>query len=265
MDVDINEIKSIAKKAGEEILRIYESDYDVSYKDEGKKSPVTDADLAANKIIINGLSRYGWPILSEESVDDKSRLNSEYLWTVDPLDGTSDFIKHTGEFSVIIGLIFQKQPVMGVVYEPVCDTFYWAEKNEGAYRQKAQKTAKISVSKNRSFSEMTLLTSRFHLGEAEVKLFKKLNFKAMKKVGSCGLKMIRIAIGEGDLYINSSDKSWEWDTSAPHLILEEAGGRFTDLKGNAITYNNELPRLVNGYIASNGARHAEIIEGLRNL
>src|SRR4030042_2736425 len=105
MKVKIEEIKDNARKAGEEIMKYYKTDVEVAYKKGDKNSPLTKADLASNEIICEALKKYGWPILSEESADDKSRLNSEYVWIVDPLDGTSDFINKIGEFSVLIGLI----------------------------------------------------------------------------------------------------------------------------------------------------------------
>lgn len=263
MKIDINEIKKIAKKAGDEILKYYKSDYKISYKAE--KSPVTDADLESERIIKKELAKYGWPILSEESADDKSRLNSEHVWIVDPLDGTSDFMDKTDEFSVIIGLVYKNESVLGVVYEPVSEVIYFAEKDKGSYKEKNGNFEKLKTSGCDDIAEMNFLSSRFHQGELELKFREKFGIKNFYKVGSCGLKMVRISSGKGDLYINSSSKSWEWDTSAPQLILEEAGGIFTDLYGQNISYNNNDPRLLKGYIASNGKKHKEIVDALKDL
>src|SRR4030042_4900907 len=117
MKIDINEIKDNARKAGEEIMKYYKTDVEVAYKKGDKNSPLTKADLASNKIICEALKKYGWPVLSEESADDKSRLNSEYIWIIDPLDGTSDFIKKAEEFCVIVALVENNEPILGVIHE----------------------------------------------------------------------------------------------------------------------------------------------------
>lgn len=265
MKVNINEIKKIAKTASEEILKYYKSDFDIAYKGGDPKSPVTNADLASEKIIKEGLAKYGWPILSEESADDKSRLNSEYVWIVDPLDGTKDFIERTGEFCVIIALVKNYQPILGVIYIPVDNICYFAEKGGGAYMESFDNKNRIVIDKESEFSKMVILTSKYHLGKLEEELANLSDIKEKKQIGSAGIKIARIAQGEAHIYINSSDKSSEWDTCAGELILCEAGGKITDMDGNDLNYNNENPRHLNGYVASNGTRHDDIIKVLKTL
>lgn len=265
MKIDIEEIKKIAKAAGDEILKYYNSDFDVAYKDDDPKSPVTNADLVSDKIIKEGLAKYGWPILSEESADDKSRLNSEYVWIVDPLDGTSDFIKKADEFCVIIALVENNKPILGVVYEPVAGTIYFAERKKGSFKEEEKEIGRIRMSPVSEFSAMKIFLSRSHPGKKEIIFAEKFGIKNKIICGSAGVKICKIAEGLGDIYINSSDKSSEWDTCAGALILREAGGKITDMDGNDLVYNNENPRHLRGYVASNGTRHNDIIKALKKL
>lgn len=264
MKIDIEDIKKIAQEAGGRILEFYNSEYDVSYKTADKSSPITEADLASNKIVLNGLRKYEFPILSEESTDDKSRLESEYVWIVDPLDGTSDFIEKTGEFSVMIALAKNGEPVLGVVYEPVKKTFYFAEKGEGAFMEKNGETKNLEVSRVNDFSQMTILLSRNHLLESDVKLCENLKIGKKLQRGSVS-KMCVIARGDAEIYVNTSNRTGEWDTCAPHLILEEAGGKITDIFGQRLKYNKEIPKNENGFVSSNRMRHDDIIREIKNI
>jgi len=263
-NIDIQEIKKIVREAGKEIMKYYNCHHDVSYKNQDKFSPLTKADLASEKIIKQELKKFKLPILSEEAEDDKARLNSEYVWIVDPLDGTSDFIKKTGEFSVLIGLVKNGEPILGVVYEPAKNTFYWAEKGKGAFIEKNGKTRKIKVSNKKDFSEMTILLSRNHLLKSDIKLCNNLRIGKKIKRGSTS-KMCVIARGEAEIYVNTSDRTGEWDTCAPQIILEEAGGEITDMRGGKLMYNKKMPKNLSGFVASNGTLHNEIIKTLKNI
>lgn len=259
---DLEQIKKIAKKAGDEIMKYYQDGFNVEMK-EGNQ-PITEADLVSNKIIQKGLFEYGFPILSEESKDDKSRLESEFVWIVDPLDGTSDFIGHTGEFSVMIGLVKKNEPILGVVYQPVSQKYYFAKAGEGAFFEKDGKIQKISVSNETEFSKMKILVSRNHLQELEVDLAEKLKLEKITQ-GSAGLKLAQIALGESQVYLNSSDKTFEWDTCAGYIILKEAGGEMTDMRGKEILYNQDNPKHLNGFVATNKTRHEDIIKELEHI
>ncbi|HBO16910.1 MAG: hypothetical protein UR69_C0001G0127 [Candidatus Moranbacteria bacterium GW2011_GWE2_35_2-] len=265
MNIDIEKIKEIAKKSGEKVLEYYYKDYNISYKDSGgKKSPLTEADLASNKIIMEELEKYNFPILSEETEDDLSRLQSEYVWIVDPLDGTSDFMEKTGEFSILIGLVKNGEPVLGVVFEPAKNTFYWAEKGKGAFMEKNGKIKKINVSNEDNFQDMTILLSRNHLLESDKKLCENLKIGKQTKRGSTS-KMCVIARGDAEIYVNTSDKTGEWDTCAPQVVLTEAGGKIVDMRGKELMYNKKNPKNLNGFVVSNGENYARIVEELKRV
>ncbi|MDX9856147.1 MAG: 3'(2'),5'-bisphosphate nucleotidase CysQ [Candidatus Moranbacteria bacterium] len=249
-NINIKEIIGIAKKAGDIAMSFYEKKYGI--KDKKNKTPVTEADLAINKFLFEKLLKFGYPILSEESQDDfKKRKNAEYLWIIDPLDGTSDFIEKTDEFSILIGLVKNNKPVLGVVYEPAKMTTYWAEKGKGAFMEKCGKIDRLQVSKKTDPKEMTMLFSRNHLLESDVEIYKKLGIGKRRKRGSTS-KICVIARGNAEIYVNTSDKTSEWDTCVPEIILTEAGGAITDIRGNKLVYNKKNPKHLNGFMASNG-------------
>lgn len=260
--IETGAIKEIARMAGKETLKYYCSKNVVRQKK--NKTPVTEADIASEKIIKRGLKKFGFPILSEEAKDDKRRLVSDYVWIADPLDGTSDFINKEDEFSIMIALARNERPVLGVIYEPAADRLYFAQKGKGAFLEKDGRAKRIKVSSKSNPQGARMLMSRHHLLEEEIGVAKKLRMK-MKQMGSAGLKIARIAEGKAEIYINSSDKSSEWDTCAGDIILTEAGGKITNLNGRSIKYNRKNPRLLNGYIVSNKRLHEKIISTLKNL
>jgi len=261
MKINIEDIKKLAKQAGRKTLEFYTDGMKVYRKED--HSPVTKADMESNKIIEKGLGKYGRVVLSEEGTDDKRRLGAEEIWIVDPLDGTEDFIRRTGEFSIMIGLSVGGEPELGVIYEPTSDRLYWGLKNQGAFLEQNGKKKKLKASLVKDFSQMTLLMSRNHTGEVEVELAKKLKVKKSVKIGSCGIKIVKIAGGSGEIYINSSSKSSQWDTCAGVAILQEAGGKITDMNGNELVYNERETRHLKGHVTSNGLKHGEIIKALK--
>lgn len=262
MEVNIEDIKQIAKQAGEKIMEFYKNDIKVYKKEDD--TPVTKADLESNKIIEKGLKKYGYPILSEEIADDRKRLKSKRVWIIDPLDGTEDFIQKTGEFAVMIGLAVNGKSQLGVVYEPVTNCLYWGVKNKGAFLEENGEKKKLKVSSIDKFSQMSIFVSRNHTGEKELDLTKELGLKK-SYLGSCGVKISRIAEGEGEVYINSSDKTSQWDTCAGAVILQEAGGKITDTQGNELVYNIEETYHLSGIIVSNRLKHRKIVKSLGEL
>jgi 3'(2'), 5'-bisphosphate nucleotidase len=260
--MNIQAIKKIAQQAGKEIMSFYSGEVKVYKKEDG--SPITKADLASNRIIEKELKKFGYPIFSEESVDNKKRLESEKVWIVDPLDGTQDFIQKMDEFCVMIGLAISGKPYLGVIYEPVSGRLYWGLKDKGAFLEEKGKTKKLKVSSVDNFSQMTIFMSRNHLGEKEIKLAKRLKMNP-EEIGSCGIKISRVAEGRGEVYINSSDKTSQWDTCAGAAILQEAGGMITDTEGQELIYNIEEPHHLKGQIVSNGLKHREIVEALEEM
>lgn len=246
--IEIGDIIKIATEAGEISKDFYNENYSIEEKLD--KSPVTEADKKINEFICEKLSRFNYPILSEEAEDDfQKREQSEYVWIIDPLDGTKDFIQKTDEFSIIIGLAKNGVPILGVIFAPMLDELYFAEKNKGAFLIKNGKKKKISVSKNQ-LQGGRIFVSRNHLGEWEQEIAKK---HEMQKVtmGSAGLKICKVASGEAELYINSGNKSSEWDICAGDVLLQEAGGLITDINNEKIVYNKKDVKLRSGYVASN--------------
>ena len=251
-----------AKKAEKVILEVYNTDFKTSQKKDN--SPITDADLHSNEAIKEILSQTDHIILSEEDNDDQNRLSREKIWIIDPLDGTSDFIDKTGEFTVMIALIKNKKPILGVIGWPATKTLFVAQKGEGAYKYANEQWRKLSVTKIREFSKCRFVGSRHHLSDREKLFIKKLRVKDFVSVGS-SLKVGKISSGEAEAYITTTNKMKEWDSAASYCIISEAGGKMTDMSGNDITYNNKEVNHKNGILVTNGLIHNKIIKEFKKL
>jgi 3'(2'), 5'-bisphosphate nucleotidase len=261
---------SLARRAGAAMMEFYKTDFLVKEKfaDDNFAEPVTAADHASNDVIIAGLQE-AFPadgILSEETPDDKERLNKNRVWIIDPLDGTKGFINRDGDFAVQIGLAENGVPVLGVVYLPFENILYRAVQGRGAWMVTPDHGPKrLKVSDKTDFSKMTLAVSRDHRSPKMSRIFESLGLKSETGRGSVGLKVGLIAQQACDLYLHLSPRTKFWDTCAPQLILEEAGGRLTDLFGFPIRYNINEVRNLNGIVATNGAAHEGVIEHLKPL
>ncbi len=251
-----------AKEAGNTILKIYEKDFKTFTKTDN--SPVTDADLQSNKIIKEILSVTKHSILSEEDVDDKNRLSNDMVWIIDPLDGTSDFIDKTGEFTVMIALVENQKPILGVIAWPTEKTLFVAQKNCGAFRYSDNKWEKISVTKISELPKCRTIGSRHHLSDKEKDFIEKIGIKDFTSIGS-SLKVGKISSGQAEVYITTTNKMKEWDTAASHCIISEAGGKMTDMLGNELTYNNENVYHQNGILVTNGLIHEKILREFKKL
>ena len=227
-------------------------------------SPVTDADLQSNKIIKEILSVTKHSILSEEDVDDKNRLSNDMIWIIDPLDGTSDFIDKTGEFTVMIALIENQKPILGVIAWPTEKTLFVAQKNAGAFRYSDNEWEKISVTKISELPKCRTIGSRHHLSDKEKDFIEKIGIKDFTSIGS-SLKVGKISSGQAEVYITTTNKMKEWDTAASHCIISEAGGKMTDMLGNELTYNNENVYHQNGILVTNGLIHEKILREFKKL
>ncbi|SKC49159.1 3'(2'),5'-bisphosphate nucleotidase CysQ [Maledivibacter halophilus] len=232
---ELNTSKDLAIKAGEAIMKIYNSSFDVDYKKD--QSPITLADKKSNEIIVNELLKQfpNYAILSEESKDDLTRLNNDWCWIIDPLDGTKEFIKKNGEFTVNIALAYRNKVVLGVIYIPVTKELYYAAKGFGAYYKIESKLNKISVS-NRT-ENIRVMMSRSHATE-KLKSLLKANEHRISDVKSAGssLKGCLIAKGKAEVYYRYN-LTREWDTAAMQCIVEEAGGIFKQMDGTPMLYN----------------------------
>jgi 3'(2'), 5'-bisphosphate nucleotidase len=231
----------IAEQAGEAILAIYETDYAIEHKDD--KTPLTEADLAAHDIIDKGLIELSAdiPVLSEESATipyEKRRQWSTY-WLVDPLDGTREFIKRNGEFTVNIALIENGEAVVGAVYVPVTGVSYFACRTHGAWK-KATKDAqpeKIQVRPLPDSGPLVIAGSRSHRGDSLNKFLENVGDHEIVSMGS-SLKSCLVAEGLADLYPRLGPTS-EWDTAAAQCVVEEAGGVLTDTSMQPLRYNTK--------------------------
>ncbi len=234
---------SLALKAGEEIMNFYNQGFKTDYKDD--KSPVTDADIASNDIIVEGLQQSGIPIISEESVNleyDK-RKNLKEFWLIDPLDGTKQFVKLEKEFTVNIARIENNLPVEGVVYAPVFKKLYYGNIDDGAflYDYNTEKIREFKLPL-KGDEGLGVVISKSHLNEATKEFVNKLYAKNPKlklcKVGS-SLKFCCLAEGHSDVYPRIGSIC-EWDIAAGHAIIRSSAGNVVDLKtGKEVTYNTK--------------------------
>jgi len=221
-EINIQDIVAIAKEAGGAIMQIYSQDFEVEYKQD--KSPLTLADKKANDIIENSLNQLtvNLPILSEEgkSIPYEERMHWEYFWLIDPLDGTKEFVKKNGEFTVNIALIHKDKPVLGVVYAPVLDICYWAKQGKGAFKD-GNKLPLKAVNQNKTYN---IVASRSHMSSDTQTFIDSINTNKVKKLISIGssLKICLVAEGEADIYPRLAP-TMEWDTGAAHAIIQESG------------------------------------------
>lgn len=244
-DSQLQELESIARNAGAGILSVYESD-DFYVESKGDGSPLTRADRLAHDIIVAGLTELTpeVPIVSEESAKEEmeERLSWDLFWLVDPLDGTKEFIKRNGEFTVNIALIHRGQPVCGVVYAPVLDTCFCGGPEYGAWCVDGEERCRRNIAVNgKSDGVMTVVASRSHRGEAVeafiAKLTERFGEPEVRSMGS-SLKICLVATGEADIYPRLGP-TCEWDTAAAHAVVLGAGGKVTDVCGEPLAYNKE--------------------------
>ena len=247
---ELKEAIIAGKLAQVKIMEIYNRGFDVEIKEDD--SPVTIADKTADRIIKEHLQK-AFPthaFLTEESEDNKDRLNNDYVWIVDPVDGTKDFVAKDGGFTTNIALAYKHEVVVGVVVVPVTGEIYFATKDGGAFHDVNGVITKIHV--NDKTEDLTVLRSVFHFNEKEQALIEKHSdkIKHIAKFGS-SLKPCKIAEGLAEITYRISGGTKEWDTAAFQIIVEEAGGFVLEPNGNRLTYNREDVYNRNGYIVVN--------------
>ncbi|NMH59484.1 3'(2'),5'-bisphosphate nucleotidase CysQ [Alteromonas ponticola] len=223
------QILRIAKKAGNEIMGIYEKDFDIYEKQD--TSPLTEADLAAHKCIVKELKELSdLPILSEESadIDWEERQTWQQYWLVDPLDGTKEFIKKNGEFTVNIALIDNGKPTMGVVYAPARKEAYVGIVGKGAWIETAAGTQPIAARQHRSGETWKVVGSRSHQSPEIKNLLEQLEGETELVAMGSSLKLCLVASGDAHLYPRLGPTS-EWDTGAAHAVALAAGANVTVL------------------------------------
>ncbi len=239
--------------------------------DDGGEGPVSAADLAVNKWLLDGLSAAfpdaDWTLLSEETAKEQltegQPVPAEWLWILDPLDGTKDFLQGTGEYAVHLALVRDKRPVVGVVLLPEADELWIGIVGEGAWCEDRQgERSPVRFSDRTAVSDLILVASRSHRDDRLVRLIEALELGGSKAVGSVGFKVATILRGETDLYISLSGRSApkDWDMAAPEAVLLAAGGRFTHADQANLTYNTGDVRQAGCLIASHGKAHVELGE-----
>lgn len=287
-----------ARTAGRIVMRHFGADPVVTHKTPDQ--PLTAADLEADEALKEALRGarpdYGW--LSEETADHADRLHRRRVWIVDPIDGTRSFIAGRREFAISIGLVEDGVAILGVVYNPSAQELYWAVRGRGAYttrhglepasdreaasvraaRSRGDRDAgiddmlrpvRLEVSRHPDLAGAVVLASRSEIAAGEFKPFEgRLPAGAhagwrIRPTGSTALKLARVAARAGDVFLSRGPKS-EWDVCAGALIVEEAGGRATDLDGQALRYNRPVPH-VYGILAAGPRLHAAALEQVRQL
>ena len=253
--MELEVIKKLAILAGRAILDVYNTDFSVDYKDDN--SPLTKADRLSHDIIIEGLAGAfsDIPVISEEAgqqEDYKTRAKWSSFWLVDPLDGTKEFIKKNGEFTVNIALIEDSYPVMGVIYVPVTGVLYYASRGGGAWRRTPGVSGDEQIHAKQIVPDkpMVVVQSRSHPSEELERYLETFSIDSVVSAGS-SLKFCLVAEGRAHIYPRLGP-TMEWDTAAGQAIVEEAGGRVLDMDGRRFSYNKES--LKNSYFIVEGSR-----------
>ncbi len=279
MSTEMQTAVPLARRAADAALRFYGT-ATADIKEGG--SPVTDADRAANRVIVDGL-RDAFPddaILSEESRDDRSRLDARRVWIVDPLDGTKEFLAQNGEFAIMIGLVVDGDPVLGVVYRPDGDRLYRAAAGQGAFverpadgvrqpavdgRRSADRIERRLEPAEADMAALRMVGSRSHGDPLIDRIRDALGIEDVKPSGSVGLKCALIAEGRRDVYVHPVPYLKEWDTCAPEVILREAGGTVTDCLGNPLRYNKADTRQPHGILAVAPGVHKRVLDVIKPI
>lgn len=233
--IKIEDVIELARKAGDAIMQVYQKDFEVEFK--ADESPLTEADKAAHVIIEQGLVELDQqngtsiPLLSEEgkNIPYVERKSWEYFWLVDPVDGTKEFVKKNGEFTVNIALIHNDTPVLGVVYAPALDVMYWSQEGTGAFKD-GQKLPLKTAEQRDMFK---VVASRSHMSAETKDFIDAIETDKEKELVSIGssLKICLVAEGEADIYPRLGP-TMEWDTGAAHAIVSGAGLQLQKYENN---------------------------------
>ncbi len=257
MELDFT--KKLAKEAGNIIMKYYGRQVQTTIKE--NNTFLTQADIEANNYITSEIKKH-FPndgILAEETVDNKQRLQKKRVWIIDPLDGTHHFLKNKTEFSISIGLVNNVFPILGVIYKPIGDELYYAEKGKGAFLEQQGRTTKLHVTSETAIPKLKITSSKATAQEIIKGFLKENPFKLLEFRGSTCYKFCLAAKGEYDAYIRDHLQINEWDVCAGTIILQEAGGKVTDLECKPLIFNNESP-LFRGIIASNKVSHDALLD-----
>jgi 3'(2'), 5'-bisphosphate nucleotidase len=259
----LNQVLAIAREAGNAIMAVYSRDFDVEFKNDS--SPLTEADQTADQVIRDGLAAVQpqLPVLTEETYDaaNTDRLDWPAYWLVDPLDGTREFIKRNGEFTVNIAMIAGHEAVLGVVVAPALDVAYFGARNIGAFRQQGQQPPTTIEVHRDAADPVRIVGSRSHAGPELAAYIDSLGNCELVPMGS-SLKICLVAEGRADLYPRLGPTS-EWDTAAAQAVLESAGGVMMDRAGRPLRYNSKRD-ILNPHFFAYGDRKRDWLAPIRN-
>ncbi len=239
--IDLEIVVAIAKDAGDAIMEIYDKDFTIDYKDD--KSPLTEADTKSNEIICDALAKAypEIPLLSEENKAEEYEVRKhwEYFWLIDPIDGTKEFIKKNGEFTVNIALIHKNVPVLGVVYAPALEDMYKAKKGDGAFKNDQKLPLEVNETPEKS---LRVVASKSHLSEETQAFIDDVakDTESIEQVSKgSSLKLVMVAEGSADIYPRLAP-TMEWDTGAADAIVRESGKMTYQFENEeAVVYNKE--------------------------
>ena len=256
MDKQAQTLLDIARSAGQAILEVYHQDFSVQHKDDD--SPLTAADLASHKIIVQRLHEIDpdTPVLSEEAAETPYAIRSGWrrYWLIDPLDGTREFVKRNGEFTVNIALIVDGRPLLGVVHVPVSGVSYVGTDSRGAWKVEADGSRRQIHVRDRRAETVKVAGSRSHAGDSLLRFLQRLGDHEIVSMGS-SLKLCLVAEGTADIYPRLGPTS-EWDTAAAQAVVEAAGGMVTDTQMQPLRYNTK-ESLLNPHFLVFGDRHED--------
>jgi 3'(2'), 5'-bisphosphate nucleotidase len=246
----LERIRQLCRTAGSAILEVYHRSGTIEVSSKGDQTPLTEADLAAHRVLEEGLSGLlpGVPVVSEE--DEASlvhRSASGAFWLIDPLDGTKEFIARNGQFTVNVALVRDGFPVVGFVYAPVLDELFVGGEGIGAHRERTGERVAIAVAPKRAGAPLRVVASRSHMNDATRTYLERLGAHDLVQAGS-SLKFCRVAEGAADCYPRIGPTA-EWDTAAAQAVLEAAGGVVHDLHGQRLRCGKPVNRN-DGFVAS---------------
>lgn len=257
----------IARAAADRIRAVYASAFTVDFK--GKDDPVTIADRDADAIICTALTQAfpEIPIVSEEgdAAMFDARHGAERVWFVDPLDGTREFVDRNGEFAVMIGLAEAGRAVLGIIDCPASNRCFVGAEGLGAFEFKDDTWYPIHVSKLDLVEHARLVVSRSRPSPELAERAKSLGITRIASLGSAGLKGLRVASGEADIYAHLGTAGFRWDACAPEAIVVAAGGKVTTARGEPIDYRAKSLANSEGILVTNGVLHAAFLEALSTL
>jgi len=239
---------ALSERAGELALEVYRSEFGIDYKG---SDPVTEADRRVNTYLTEAIQA-AFPndlVVGEESAQ-ASDIQGDRIWFIDPVDGTADFVKRNGEWSIMVGLVVEGKPRVGMVFQPATSDLYYASSGAGAWHQIGSARRQLRVSDDDNLTHAMVVQSRSHPDKLVGRLMSNLGLHREYQHGSLGCKLAQIAEHRADLYLNFSGKCHMWDVAGPEVILREAGGALLDTRGRALRYSGASTRVAEPFIAT---------------